>query len=111
VRHHLLPHKAQRRDPHQASHPAGPGSDSLSRRSPERRTGTEPGLLACRRDSGHRRDKRLRHGHRQAGRPLRHPLQHARRHGGLLSGGRTRRAGRSSLRLHPPFPLPGHCHQ
>ena len=46
------------------------------------------------RADGHGGHQRLRHGHRQVQRRLRRPLQHAQEPGGLLSGGRPRRAGR-----------------
>ena len=46
----------------------------------------------------HGRDQRLRHGHRQAGHPLRHPLPAARQPGGVLPGGRPRRPRRRAAR-------------
>ncbi len=57
-----------------------------------------PGAVSARGGCGHRRDHRLRDGDRQAGRALRRPSGPAQKPGGLLSGDRTRRPGRSARR-------------
>ena len=49
--------------------------------------------------SGHR-DDRLRHGHRQARRPVHHPPLHVQVHGELLPGVRPRRQGRQAGKVH-----------
>ena len=67
------------------------------RRGAPRQPGRVP-LRPCERDGGH---QRLRHGHRQVQRGLRHPLQHALRPGGILPGGGPRRPRRVPGRLHP----------
>ena len=48
-------------------------------------------------------DHRLRHGRRQAGRPLRHPRRSAGLHRGLLAGDRPRRPRRRAGRGHHPL--------
>ena len=53
-----------------------------------------------------RRDHRLRHGHRQAGRPLGRPLDHAGVARGVLPAGRPRRARRPAGPLHPALQRP-----
>lgn len=50
------------------------------------------GRLPLRQRAGHRRNECLRHGHRQEQRALRHPLQHAQEHRGVLSGSGPRGA-------------------
>ena len=54
--------------------------------------------------AGDRRHQRLRHGDRQAGHPLRRPLQPAGLAGVLLPGGGPRRPRRRARPLHPPLP-------
>ena len=49
-----------------------------------------PGTFSARRRARDLRDHRLRHGHQQAERPLRHPLRPAEKHRGLLPGNRPR---------------------
>ena len=58
-----------------------------------------PGAVSARRSARDLRDDRLRHGHQQAERPLRHPLRSAEEHRGLLPGNRPRRARRPARRM------------
>ena len=53
----------------------------------------------ARRGARHLRDHRLRHGHQQAQRALRHPLRSAEEHRGLLPGDRPRRPRRAAGRM------------
>ena len=69
---------------------------ALPRRHGPGRPRPAPGPLPDRRRRRHGRDHRLRHGHRQAGRPLRRPRQHPVDRRGLLPGDRPRRARRSA---------------
>ena len=54
-----------------------------------------------RRVEGDRGNQRLRHGDRQAGHQIRHPLRHAGIAGGLLPGGRTRGSRWRACPMHP----------
>ena len=58
----------------------------------------QPGGVRHLRGDGDGRDHRLRHGHRQAGRPLRRPCRPAQVDRGLLSGNRPRRPRRRAGR-------------
>ena len=63
----------------------------------------KPGTFPARRSPRHLRDHRLRHGHQQTQRPLRHPLRPAQEHRRLLPGNRPRRPRRLARRMPPAF--------
>ena len=69
---------------------------SLSRRDGEGRPQRQPGSLPARGRGGGDGDGRLRHGHRQARRPLRLPRRHAADDRELLPGDRPRRPRRAA---------------
>ena len=77
---------------------AGASGRRLSRQAGRRGAPEESGRLPLRPRSDHGGDQRLRHGHRQAQRPVRHPLQYAQGSGELLSGGGPRGPRRSAVR-------------
>ena len=70
---------------------------AVPRRARRERPRHEPGPLPARGRPGHGRDHRVRHGHRQARRPLRRPPGPAQVRRGLLPGDRPRRPGRAAL--------------
>ncbi len=96
-RHRLLPlarvGREDRSSPAQGGHPRaavprGPGVPGA---------GGQPVPLPARRRHGHGRHHRVRHGHRQARRPLRRPPRPAEERRGLLPGDRPRRARRTAV--------------
>ncbi len=90
--HRLLQHyEAGGRDGPPAPEPGHPGS-GLPCQAGCGHPAEESGRFPLRPRSNHGGDQRLRHGHRQAQRPVRHPLQYAQGSGKLLSGGGPARA-------------------
>ena len=82
----------------------------VSRRARRDAPPTGAGCLHGRGRARDRGDQRLRHGHRQAGRAARGAPRHARLAGGVLPGGRARRARRQSLGVRPAARVPRPLH-
>ena len=73
---------------------------AVSRRAGRRRSARQnQEAVSARRGARHLRDHRVRHGHQQAERPLRHPLRPAEEHRGLLPGNRPRGPRRLAERM------------
>ena len=79
----------------------------LSRRTAARRAPRDPRGLHERPFRDRHRHERLRHGHRQGRRPLRHALQPAGQPGGVLPGGGPRRPRRAAVAVHHALPRLG----
>ena len=86
-----------RRIAEQLAHDGPPGAALSCRARPAVRARNQAAFVAVRGD-GDRRDDRVRHGHRQARRPLRRPCRHPEVDRGLLPGNRPRRPRRRSGR-------------